>query len=189
MVEKKKGKKRRDPSELSIELEGPEPENEGKSSRAWKLVVGFGVVLGILVSIKALLPAGGPSRPPDVRIDVNASLLNPRDGDPSSEYVCLVNADDGAVQLAGWRLRDFKDHTLVLGDFLLEPGSGVKVHTGPAPNDFHRQAAELYGGYGQPIWNDEGDTIELIDAGDRRVDETSYGERREGESPEPCGAG
>lgn len=186
-MKKNEAKDGRDYDGRSNEPEEPGSKREGSSSRAWKLVVGLGVVLGILVSVKALWPHGGTTKPPDVRIDVRASLLNPKDGDPSSEYVCLVNGDGEAVQLAGWRLRDFKEHSLELGAFLLEPESGVKVYTGSAPQSAHGQAGSLFGGYGRPIWNDEGDTIELVDAAGRRVDETSYGERHEGESPEPCG--
>ena len=157
------------------------------AKRVWKIVGGLALIVGLLVGLKALVgwpDDDGVAPLPDVRIDLAASLLDLEGGDPSSEFVCLVNADDGSVQLAGWELRDFKDQSVGLGEFLLKPQAGVRVHTGsritPVAND-------LFGGKGSPIWDDDGDTVELLDAEERPIDKTKYGQRPEDFVPERCG--
>lgn len=156
--------------------------------RVWAFVVGVGVILSILVSLKALVgwPDDGDAPQPlsDVRIDLAASLLDPEDSDPSSEYVCLVNASDDPVQLVGWELRDPLEQSVTLGELLLKPQAGVRVHTGSRSRS---TASDQFGELGRPIWNDAGDTVELTDAEDRRIDERSYGEGDLRDFPADCG--
>lgn len=151
----------------------------------WAGIAGVGVILGILTALNSLewWPFERQS-PADVRIDTGASRFNPRGDEAPGEYVCLVNAGDDAVELAGWELRDSRDNEVTIGEFRLESGAAVRVHTG----DGKRSAgADLYGEGGAPVWDNDGDAIRLVDGEGREADSASYGEREEPDGDSPCG--
>jgi hypothetical protein len=153
--------------------------------RIWKLVLGIGALLAIAGSLKGL--EVWPSEPEghstaDVRVDPSASLFAPK-GDPSSEYVCLINAGEDPVQLDGWELRDRIKQSVLLGQLLLQPEAGVRVHTGEGAAG----ESDLYGNRGDTIWNNDEDTAEVYDADGRLVDEQRHREASGAGPPERCG--
>jgi hypothetical protein len=109
---------------------------------------------------------------PDVRIDIASSQFDvPGSDNPSREYVCLVNEEGGSVDLTGWELRDAEGKVNVLPDFTLEADASVRVHPGQGTNS----PTDLYGSEGRSVWNNEGDSVTLIDDGGKTIDQVSYG--------------
>jgi endonuclease YncB( thermonuclease family) len=78
------------------------------------------------------------------------------------EYVCFRNEGDQAVDMAGWSLRDRYGWTYVFPPFALEPSAIVRVRTGcgtMTSNDLYWCKDET------AVWNNDGDTVHLLDAG------------------------
>lgn len=123
--------------------------------------------------------------PPDVRIDVAASLLNPFNDTAAAEYICLVSEEDSAVSLTGWKLTDAEGVVSVLPQFSLAPHAKVRVHPGGG-NERADTTHDLYGEAGMS-WNNDGDTVTLLDSDGRVVDSASYGNREDGEARGTCG--
>ena len=88
------------------------------------------------------------------------------------EYVEVINLTGSPVQLKDWKLRDKKKNILLLTEpFTLEPGQAVRLHSGmPAP----RTGREDVYLSRQSIWNNEGDTVILIDPSGRIADKYEY---------------
>jgi hypothetical protein len=142
------------------------------------LVLGIG---GIVVGIVHCR-----DNPPDVRISLADSTLNPTEYDAASdEYVCLVSHDDQPVSLGGWELRAAERRINVLPDLPLQPGAAVRVHPGTGTNSPH----DLYGEKGSPEWRNEGGQISLLDSGGEEIDSVGYGERKDGDGSGECGPG
>jgi competence protein ComEC len=98
----------------------------------------------------------------------------PGDEGPAEEYVCLVNQTDEPVDLLGWLLRDGAGQDVnTLPDFTLAPEARVRVHPGKGRNS----ATDLFGISGSPVWNNEGDSVTLLDADGEEIDSQSYGPR------------
>lgn len=79
------------------------------------------------------------------------------------EYVVIANAGAEPVDLSGWVLRDESSvnrYSFPSG-MVLEPGSTVTITSGDGPFGF---------GLGSPIWNNDGDTVYLVDDQGRFVD-------------------
>ena len=152
---------------------------------AWAGVAGLGVILGILAALNSLewWPFEGEV-PADVRIDFGASRFNPASDEAAGEYVCLVNAGGDAVELDGWELRDSRENSVRLGEFVLQPGAAVRVHTGGGKAS---RGGDLYGEGGQPVWDNDGDAVTLLDPDGAEADAGSYGERAEPDGGSPCG--
>jgi large subunit ribosomal protein L4 len=87
-----------------------------------------------------------------------------------TEYIEVMNNSDTAADLSGWTLRDKNDegqaYTFEDGTEL-EPGKALKVYTEPG----HKYTFDSK----RPIWNDQGDEIELLDAKGKVVDGFAYG--------------
>lgn len=127
----------------------------------------------------------GNSKPP-VKIDAAASLVNPaRDESGATEYVCLVNKGDSAVDLTGWKLYDAEGVVNELSQFSLPPHGSVRVH--PGGGSEHDTPHDIFGGEDRALWNNTGDTITLRDAADERVDSQTYSAREDGEVSGICG--
>lgn len=135
-------------------------------------------VVGLLLTYVAiawpahLWPFHGPAAGPDVRIDVAGSRVDPPGYETAqAEYVCLVNAEDRAVSLAGWQLHDAERLVNVLPQFELAAHTSVRVHPGRGRDS----RTDLYGTRSRPVWNNDADTITLLDEHGRTVDEATYG--------------
>lgn len=122
---------------------------------------------------------------PDVLIDVAASLVNPFNDTPAAEYICLVNEGDSAVRLTGWKLTDAGGVVNVLPQFSLASHARVRVHPGGG-DERADTTHDLYSEAGTS-WNNDGDTLTLLDSDGTVVDSASYGNREDGEVRGTCG--
>lgn len=165
-----------------------EAEKESKSLWVFKFVIVplFVAVVGGLAVYFAIELIRDDDAPPKVRIDTAASLLNPAGSDdPSGEYVCLVNEEDSAVDLTGWKLTDAEGVVNVLPQLSLGAHATVRVHPGGG-DERADTAVDLYGSEGT-TWNNGGDTVTLYDADGEEVDSRPYPERDDGEVRGRCG--
>jgi hypothetical protein len=106
----------------------------------------------------------------DVRIEASCSRFQGGSAqDPSGEYVCLKNHDWEAADLAGWRLEDEGSRTYWFPEFVLAPGSIVRVHSGPGLET----ATDLYWARGL-VWNNDHDIVTLYDHLGRRISRYVY---------------
>ena len=107
--------------------------------------------------------------PSDVRIDPSCSSFKGGSAqDPTGECVCLRSYDPAPVNMAGWYVKDEKDHLYTFGHFILQPGATVRLHSGRGQDE----ATDLYWGSGL-IWNNDHDTVFLWDALNRLI--ATYG--------------
>ncbi len=98
------------------------------------------------------------------QVMISSLVPNPSGDESQNESVTLRNHGTTAVSLAGWKLRDAANRTWVLFG-TLQAGD---------ERTFMRD--------GQPMaLNNSGDTVELLDASNNRVDMISYGSTRDGE--------
>ncbi|CAN5890695.1 hypothetical protein BH23ACT5_BH23ACT5_03410 [soil metagenome] len=82
-----------------------------------------------------------------------------------AEYVVVANTGTEPVDLTGWTIRDestvnryfFPEGTM------LQPGASLTVSSGDGPFGF---------GLGTPVWNNDGDTVYLVDDQGRYVDQS-----------------
>jgi micrococcal nuclease len=80
---------------------------------------------------------------------------------PNEEWIEIVSTG-GAVDLTGWGVRDeSSSHRFAFPDgFRLAAGAAVRIHTGCGPDT----AADLHWCVtGSAVWNNDGDTVFLID--------------------------
>jgi len=147
-----------------------------------------GIVVGAFVAIaidRCWLGLGSCENEPDVRIETASSLFD-SDGfdDPADEYVCLLNADDAVVQLAGWKLLEADGSVVnVLPAHSLAPGAAVRVHPGEGRNS----RSDLFGRQGSPVGTNSGDAVTLVDVDGETIASESYGEQGEGAPNSACG--
>jgi hypothetical protein len=110
-----------------------------------------------------------PPSLPEVSIVTAESRLADR-GDPTAEYVCLVNGDDEPVDLTAWTLTDSAGHRFAFPQLELAPGARVRVHTGVGEST----NTDVYWGRDAAVWNDGTDSIVLANADGDIVDEQHY---------------
>ncbi|WP_435349694.1 lamin tail domain-containing protein [Haloarchaeobius sp. HRN-SO-5] len=82
------------------------------------------------------------------------------DGNATDEYVVFENTGESTLDLSGWRLEDAagREYYFPVG-FVLAPGARVTVHTGEGTDT----DTDLYWGAGSAVWNNDGDTVILVD--------------------------
>ncbi|MFH5802038.1 lamin tail domain-containing protein [Haladaptatus sp. CMAA 1911] len=88
----------------------------------------------------------------------------------NDEYLVLKNTESEPLNLGEWQLSDEADHryTIPTGT-TLSPGEQITVHSGGGTNT----NTDLYWNSGQPIWNNGGDTVIVVDTeGTTRLRET-----------------
>lgn len=98
-------------------------------------------------------------------------------GGAGREYVTIKNTGRKAVSLSGFALRDAGDHTLKFRSTKLKAGSKLKVITGC--RDGHRSAVRRGSSYyvcrRNEVWDDAGDTVELLGKGGGLLATRTYG--------------
>lgn len=87
----------------------------------------------------------------------------------NGEWVQISNSGQTSLDLAGWQLYDESGQIYVFPSFTLEAGASVKVFSGKGSDS----ASGLYIGRGSPIWNNNGDTAVLRDAGGNVISQRS----------------
>lgn len=88
----------------------------------------------------------------------------------NAEWVRIKNTTSTRKTLTGWTLRDSSTHVFTFPTFGLAAGAAVKVHTGSGGDT----AGNLYWHESGYIWNNDGDTATLRNAGGTVVDRCSY---------------
>lgn len=88
-------------------------------------------------------------------------------GGPSKEYVTIRNTGKKAVSLKGFALRDADDHTLKFRSTKLKAGAKLKVITGCRKGHKRavRRGSSYYACRKNEVWDDAGDTVELLGVG------------------------
>ena len=106
----------------------------------------------------------GPTRTQEVRI--SSIDFNPPGDDVPAEHVVIRNDRRTAIAMAGWQLRDDKQHPVtgpfrfVFPNITLWPGEDLVVWTGAGHND----AENLFWGLNHAVWNNRGgDAAVLLD--------------------------
>ena len=165
----------------------PSKERGGKILAHPIVVLFLAPLLVIVVGYFVLKWIEGPESdgPPDIRIDAAASLVNPTTDTAAAEYICLVSEEGSAVSLTGWKLADAEGTVNVLPQFSLGPQARVRIHPGGG-DERTDTTHDLYGESGAS-WNNDGDTVTLLDADGTPVDSVSYGNREDGEVRGTCG--
>lgn len=89
-----------------------------------------------------------------------------------AEWVCFANVGGQAADMTGWVLRDEYGWRYTFPAFSLAPGQTVRVHTGCDANT----AMDLYWckDGATAVWNNEGDTVFLLDTEGNPVTKYSY---------------
>jgi len=97
------------------------------------------------------------------RLVVSDLHVDPADDDRknlAAEYVEFRNAGDEALDLSGYTIRDEAGAEFAVPDgFVLAPGARVRLHTGAGEST----ATDLYWDAGAPVWNNDGDTVVVLD--------------------------
>lgn len=84
----------------------------------------------------------------------------------ADEWVKITNSGTSQVTMTGWKIADDDaKHTYIFPPFTLSPGATVTLHTGDGVDT----DTELYWG-GRYVWNNDGDTARLYDAGGDLID-------------------
>ncbi|MBW3578768.1 MAG: cell wall-binding repeat-containing protein [Actinobacteria bacterium] len=86
------------------------------------------------------------------------------------EYIAVRNDGTSAVSMDGWTVRDQAGHVLAWCPITVNPGQTARLYTGPG-ND---GADHCHAGRGTAVWNNTGDTAQLIAPDGTIVDTFSY---------------
>lgn len=174
------------------EVENQDATDRSRSKRAGRIFVGTlewllkaGSAFAIYLAIAAAFHIWPFSEPPDVRIDIAASQVNTRGYDNASdEYICLANQSGGDVELLGWELRDAEGGVNVLPAVTLASDHQIRIHPGEGRNT----STDLYGEGHAAVWNNEGDTVTLLDQSGNVIDSQTYGSRPSETVAAGCGS-
>jgi hypothetical protein len=163
--------------------------SKGLASAALAILI---AIIGAVAGVVATNTFGESSsfpfpEPSKVRIDAEASLINPLGAENGAEeYVCLVNVSEDLVNLTGWKLFDFEGKVNELSQFSLAPDLNVRVH--PGGRESHDNTAhDLYGNEDSYRWNNEGDMATVYDAEGEQVFSQGFPARDDGEVSGSCG--
>jgi len=89
----------------------------------------------------------------------------------NDEYIVIKNVGGSPVSLSGWKVKDDGGHTYMFpSGFVLQPGMEVTLYTGSGVNT----DTDLYWGSSRAIWNNNGDTIYIIDSTGNMILTKSY---------------
>jgi len=128
-------------------------------------------------------PVGGNAGIPDAQpldavVDFGRYDYNPASGNQDEEFIELVNPNDYAVDLSGWKLTGGVRHEFPAGTVIVAGGS---LYLSPDVRLFRQRAASPTGGEGNFVQgnykghlSNGGETLELEDADGRIVARVSY---------------
>ncbi|ASJ10802.1 hypothetical protein A3L12_05555 [Thermococcus sp. P6] len=131
------------------------------------IVVLIVMVLSTIYTIREILL----TVPETQGVIISYVMYNPPGSDVEGEYVLITNRGIVEVDMSGWQLKDEKNHAYTFPPgFVLKAGASVRVHTGSGGDN----STDLYWGWNQAVWNNDGDTAYLYDAGGKLVDKCSW---------------
>lgn len=115
-----------------------------------------------------------PAQPADVVVNPGCCQFDAPGNDnynKEQEWVCFTNSGGQAADVTGWCLRDEHGWGYTFPQFTLAAAATVRVRTGCGANS----AIDLYWCKdGTAVWNNDGDTVFLFDAGGDPVAQYSY---------------
>lgn len=89
----------------------------------------------------------------------------------NAEYIVVANTTGKAIVLKGYKVRDSKaKHTYTFGAFTLGAKKSVTLHTGSGKNN----SANVYWGQDNYVWNNDGDTAQLLNTKGQTVASCKY---------------
>ena len=103
-------------------------------------------------------------------VGINADAEGNDNENLNDEYVTFENRGDESLDLSGWTVTDEAGKTYTFGNVTLGPGERVTLHTGSGEDT----ASDVYWGQSSAVWNNDGDTVTVRDAGGSVVAERSY---------------
>ena len=103
-------------------------------------------------------------------VEVNADAPGDDNENLGEEFVVLENTGAEPLDLSGWTVSDEAGHRYTFGEFSLDPGERVTLHTGSGTDT----ATSVYWGRAGAVWNNGGDTVTVRDADGDVVAERSY---------------
>ena len=104
-------------------------------------------------------------------VEINADAGGNDNENLTGEYLVFENQGNETLEMGGWTIEDEAGHRFVVPDgFALDPGDRVVLYTGHGPDS----ERALYWGAEQAIWNNDGDTVFVYDAGRNRRLERAY---------------
>jgi hypothetical protein len=97
-------------------------------------------------------------------------------GGPAKESVTIKNTGRKAISLRGFALRDAADHTLKFRATKLNAGRRLQVVTGcrKGHRSAVRRGSRYYACRSKEVWDDAGDTVELLGRGGGLVSKKTY---------------
>ena len=88
----------------------------------------------------------------------------------NDEYVTLTNTGDVPLNLSGWTVSDAVGHQYPFANLTLDSNGSVTLYTGSGTNTHTAR----YWGRNGAVWNNDGDTVIIRNAGDETVLRQSY---------------
>jgi competence protein ComEC len=89
----------------------------------------------------------------------------------NDESIVLKNTGNTPLDLSGWQVRDEADHSYTVPNSVtLGPNAQITIHSGSGENT----NTGLYWGSKQPIWNNGGDTVIVVDTEGTTVFRETY---------------
>lgn len=98
-----------------------------------------------------------PAGPPLEIVSIHADAAGNDNDNLNDEYVVFRTLASGT--LAGYAVEDAASHRYEFPDRVFTAGQTFKLHTGSGSNT----QTDLYWGNGSAIWNNDGDTIKVLD--------------------------
>ena len=127
-------------------------------------------LIGVIVGVSVLFGATNAL----AAIRITKIVYNPHGRDAvnlDEEVVFIKNRGDYPVSMSNWVIQDRSGHDLSFGQFHLNAGQVVRVHSGTAyENSLH----DVYWHSQFPIWNNQGDTAILTDGNGNHRDRCRY---------------
>ncbi|WP_266081082.1 lamin tail domain-containing protein [Haladaptatus caseinilyticus] len=118
-------------------------------------------------------PAATTSRPASTiqLAEVHADAAGSDAENLNDEYIVLENTGTTPHDLSGWKIRDTANHSYTVPrGTILEPSQRITLHSGSDENT----NTDYYWNSEQPIWNNGGDTVIIVDTEGTTVVRETY---------------
>jgi hypothetical protein len=104
---------------------------------------------------------GPPAAPSSIAVEVHANAEGDDNTNLNDEWVRFTNTGDGSLDLEGWGVKDESAiHRHTFGPLVLAPGASVTLRTGCGTD---AEADVFWCQQGSAVWNNDGDTVFLLD--------------------------
>ncbi|WP_416838782.1 lamin tail domain-containing protein [Haloferax sp. DFSO52] len=103
--------------------------------------------------------------------EVHADAVGSDTENLNDEYIVLQNTGSDSLDLSGWTVSDGSGRTYTIPDgTMLDAGATVTLHSGTGTDT----TTDLYWGSGSAIWNNDGDTVTVLNTTGDVVLEEEY---------------